>query len=98
MKITILSWNEKYQLRYELDRYEQMFKFDSESHSLDEVKAISNDIRVHTGPYGPIWAHMGGQRGEKNNVINVKTILSDSDFFLGLCHEDFAMHPAPRGS
>ena len=44
MKITILSWNEKYQLRYELDRYEQMFKFDSESHSLDEVKALGEEM------------------------------------------------------
>lgn len=26
MRITITSWNEKYQLRFEIDRYEQMFK------------------------------------------------------------------------
>ena len=44
MKITILGWNDKYQLRYELDRYEQMFKFDSESHSLDEVKALGEEM------------------------------------------------------
>ena len=41
MRITILGWNEKYQLRYELDRYEQMFKFDMDTHSIDEVKEIA---------------------------------------------------------
>jgi hypothetical protein len=44
MKITILSWNDKYQLRYELDRYEQMFKFDTESNSLNEVKALGEEM------------------------------------------------------
>ena len=34
MKITILGWNDKFQLRYELDRYEQMFKFDMENYTL----------------------------------------------------------------
>ena len=36
------------------------------------------------GPCGPIWV----ARGEKNNVGNVKIIISSSDFFLGLCHGD----------
>lgn len=44
MKITILSWNEKYQLRYELDRYEQMFKFDTGTNTLDEVKSLSEEM------------------------------------------------------
>ena len=44
MKITILSWNEKYQLRYELDRYEQMFKFDTGTNTLDEVKSFGEEM------------------------------------------------------
>lgn len=44
MKITILSWNEKYQLRYELDRYEQMFKFDTGTNTLDEVKSLGEEM------------------------------------------------------
>lgn len=42
MRITILGWNDKYQLRYELDRYEQMFKFDMEKHSLEKVKSLGS--------------------------------------------------------
>ena len=44
MRITILGWNDKYQLRYELDRYEQMFKFDMDTHSIDEVKEIGEKM------------------------------------------------------
>ena len=44
MKITILGWNDKYQLRYELDKYEQMFKFDMNTYSLDEVKALGEEM------------------------------------------------------
>ncbi len=44
MRITILCWNEKYQLRYELDRYEQMFKLDMDTHTLDEVKEIGEKM------------------------------------------------------
>ena len=44
MRITILGWNDKYQLRYELDRYEQMFKFDMEKHSLEEVKSLGSEM------------------------------------------------------
>ena len=44
MKITILGWNDKYQLRYELDKYEQMFKFDMNNYSLDEVKALGEEM------------------------------------------------------
>ena len=41
-------------------------------------------IRVHTGPYGPIYV----ARGENNQVENVKIIISDRDFCLGLCQGD----------
>lgn len=44
MRITILGWNDKYQLRYELDRYEQMFKFDMESNSVDAIKEIAEQM------------------------------------------------------
>ena len=44
MKITILGWNDKYQLRYELDRYEQMFKFDMDNYSLGEVKSLGEKM------------------------------------------------------
>jgi len=44
MKITILGWNNKYQLRYELDRYEQMFKFDMDNYSIDEVKSLGEEM------------------------------------------------------
>ena len=44
MRVTILGWNDKYQLRYELDRYEQMFKFDMDTHSIDEVKEIGEKM------------------------------------------------------
>ena len=30
MRITINHWNDKYYLRYELDRYEQTYKFDAD--------------------------------------------------------------------
>ena len=38
MRITI-NRNDKYQLRYELDRYEQTYKFDAETVSLEDVKS-----------------------------------------------------------
>lgn len=41
MRITILGWNEKFQLRYELDRYEQMFKFDQDTHSVADIENIA---------------------------------------------------------
>jgi hypothetical protein len=44
MRITILGWNDKYQLRYELDRYEQMFKFDMESTSIEVLKATAQEM------------------------------------------------------
>ena len=44
MRITVLGWNDKYQLRFELDRYEQMFKFDMEKHSLEDVKTLGTEM------------------------------------------------------
>ena len=45
---------------------------------------IYGSIRVHMGPCGPIWV----ARGEQSNVKKVKIIISDRDFFLGLCQGD----------
>jgi hypothetical protein len=40
MRITVTSWNEKYQLRFEIDRYEQMFKVGhDEVESVDALRA-----------------------------------------------------------
>jgi len=39
MRITVLGWNDKYQLRFELDRYEQMFKYDMDSVTVDELNS-----------------------------------------------------------
>ena len=45
---------------------------------------IYGSIRVHTGPYGPIWVVIG----EKSRVGKVKINNSDRDFFLGLFQGD----------
>ena len=45
---------------------------------------IYGSIRVHTGPYGPIFV----ARGEKSQVKKVKINISDRDFFLGLFRGD----------
>ena len=45
---------------------------------------IYGSIRVHTGPYGPIFV----ARGEKSQVKKVKINISDRDFFLGLVQGD----------
>lgn len=39
MRITINHWNGKFQLRYELDRFEQAYKFPDETHDLAAVEA-----------------------------------------------------------
>jgi hypothetical protein len=39
MRITVLGWNDKYQLRFELDRYEQMFKYNMDSISVEELNS-----------------------------------------------------------
>ena len=51
---------------------------------IKEYQMIYGSIRVHTGPYGPIFV----ARGEKNQVKKVKINISDRDFFLGLVQGD----------
>jgi hypothetical protein len=41
MRITVNLWNDKYQLRYELDRYEQTYKFDAQMWSLEPIQALA---------------------------------------------------------
>jgi len=41
MRITVTSWNEKYQLRFELDRYEQVFKVEQEESSILELEQLA---------------------------------------------------------
>ena len=41
MRITVSSWNDKYQLRFELDRFEQVFKIGhDEVKGLEEIEAM----------------------------------------------------------
>mgnify|MGYP006188270307 FL=1 len=50
MRITVTSWNEKYQLRFELDRYEQMFKVDHDQWdvpALEELAKSMSDSVMH---------------------------------------------------
>ena len=42
-------------------------------------------MRVHTGPYGPIFV----AKGEKSQVEKVKIDISDRDFFLGVFQGDY---------
>jgi len=44
MRITINQWNGKYQLRYELDRYEQAFKFSDDQEDLASVRALAESL------------------------------------------------------
>jgi hypothetical protein len=45
MRITITSWNEKYQLRFEIDRYEQMFKVGHDEVSgVEELSQRARDM------------------------------------------------------
>ena len=45
MRISITSWNEKFQLRFELDRFEQVFKIgQDEVNSLEAVKQMGVDM------------------------------------------------------
>lgn len=41
MRITVNLWNDKYQLRYELDRYEQTYKFDAQTWPLEPIQALA---------------------------------------------------------
>ena len=52
-------------------------------------------------PYGPIWAHMGPYgwpEVKRRHVENVKIIISDRDFFLGLCQGDLQIGTPPTNS
>ena len=41
MRITVSSWNDKYQLRFELDRFEQIFKIGHDEVSgLEEIQTM----------------------------------------------------------
>ena len=42
MRITVTSWNEKYKLRFELDRYEQVFKVDQTDTSIPALEDLAN--------------------------------------------------------
>jgi hypothetical protein len=45
MRISITSWNDKFQLRFELDRFEQVFKIgQDEAGSLEAVKQMGVDL------------------------------------------------------
>lgn len=45
MRIHITSWNGKYALRFELDRYEQVFKVAEEDvSSLEEARALATNM------------------------------------------------------
>ena len=49
MRISVTSWNDKYQLRFELDRYEQVFKIShDETSGLPSIEKfaarISDDV------------------------------------------------------
>ena len=40
MRITVHSYNGQYRLRFELDRFEQSFKYAEADHTLSEVKTL----------------------------------------------------------
>lgn len=45
MRITVSSWNDKYQLRFELDRFEQVFKIGHDEVSgLEEIQSMGTDL------------------------------------------------------
>ena len=45
MRISITSWNDKFQLRFELDRFEQVFKIgQDEISSIETVKLLGADM------------------------------------------------------
>ena len=41
MRITVTSWNDKYQLRFELDRYEQVFKLDHDGWDVPSIEQLA---------------------------------------------------------
>ena len=44
MRIHITSWNDKYALRFELDRYEQVFKVAEEDITLAEARELATQM------------------------------------------------------
>lgn len=45
MRITVSSWNDKYQLRFELDRFEQVFKIGHDEVSgLEEIQSMGTGL------------------------------------------------------
>jgi len=44
MRITVHSYNGQWRLRYELDRFEQSFKFAESDHTLEEVKTLGTGM------------------------------------------------------
>ena len=44
MRITVHSYNGQWRLRYELDRFEQSFKYAESDHTLEEVQALGGDM------------------------------------------------------
>ncbi len=44
MRITVHSYNGQWKLRFELDRYEQTFKYPEMEHSLEDVKTFGTTL------------------------------------------------------
>ena len=44
MRITVHSYNGHYRLRFELDRFEQSFKYAEADHTLVEVEALGSTL------------------------------------------------------
>lgn len=42
MRITVHSYNGQYRIRFELDRYEQSFKYPESEHTLEELEALGS--------------------------------------------------------
>ena len=44
MRITVHSYNGQWRLRYELDRFEQSFKYPESDQTLEQVQALGNEM------------------------------------------------------
>ena len=44
MRITVHSYNGQFRLRYELDRYEQSFKYAESDYTLQEIEAFGSKL------------------------------------------------------
>ena len=51
-------------------------------------KTYQNHMTWYTGPCGPIWDHMGGQRWKNTTCKRWKQSSVIATFFLGLCQGD----------